>query len=198
MPELSQLVSEDSRQPIERMGRKALENIAIRAGLPNAAGMPKNIWTNGKITGGLLMLIQASGIDVTRADSGVGWHQVRQEDEKGGSHIETYPDVPAHQTARNGTNSSVELGRRLDAMAEKDDEIAELKAENDRLKDEMEERLAKLEAGSQIAQAIPLEQYLPWQIRKLAKARGMETKGKSDDEVRKELIDGENAARRNQ
>jgi len=181
-------VSNDDRTPIERLGRKALEKIADFHGIQYPVGLPKYVWDNGTISGGLLMLIKSHNIDVTQ--SGVEWEGFQQVDENNHpSHIESYPVKELHQTARDQTDSNAELLRRLDVLKDKDDEILDLKAQNEKLRSELDTRLSALESKSE-PDSFPIEKLLPWQLRHMAKDRGIATEGRSDAEIRRDLTNG--------
>jgi len=185
-------VSSDDRTPIERLGRKALEKIADFHSIQYPVGLPKYVWDKGIISGGLLMLIKSHNIDVTQ--SGVDWEGFQQVDESNRpSHVESYPVKELHQTARDQTDSNSELLRRLDVLKDKDDEILDLKAQNEKLRTELDTRLSALEDTQNEKSApdsFPIEKLLPWQLRHMAKDRGIETKGRSDDEIRRDLTNG--------
>lgn len=90
MSDLSALVSEDSRTPIQKLRRCALWQVADEAGIQYPPSAAKTV---------MIALLEGAGIDVTQSKA-VQWAGVSVQDEKGGSHIETYPVVPEHATAR--------------------------------------------------------------------------------------------------
>ena len=187
-------VSNDDRIPNERLGRKALERVADLNGIEYPVGLPKKIWRGTEVVGGLVMLLQSHGVDVTRPDSGVEWEEFPQKGEDGNfSHNENYPRKALHQTARDQTDSNAELLRRLDTIKDKDDEILDLRSENERLRSEMDARLAALETKTE-PQGFPIEKLLPWQIRQMAKSQGIETKGRSDEDIRRDLTNSQDTS----
>ena len=71
MPELSQLVSSDSRPPLHRMRRDALVRLAKTEGIAHDPQAPATT---------LVALLESLGVDPLRPDSGQRWAQVQQQE----------------------------------------------------------------------------------------------------------------------
>lgn len=171
MAELSQLVSEDSRTPIEKLRRCHLWKEADRRGIKYPPGATK-------IT--MIKLLEANGVDITQPLGDVKWMtvypspQAQRAAAMFGQAVgpQLVPVEPVHASARNGANPAMELDRRvrekeskreeafeksrLEALeketkllaeekARADAERAKLAEENERLKQIIEQRLAALE-----------------------------------------------------
>ena len=165
MTELAQLVSEDSRPPIQKLRRCQLWKIADRHGLQYPAAAPKTT---------MIKLLEAHGVDITRPLDGVEWATIypsteaQQAAQMNGQSLQpqVVPVVRPHGSARNGVNAQLAISERAarqDQVREekfKESRIAALEKENARLvaeaaasKDEavrlkeiIEQRLAALES----------------------------------------------------
>lgn len=157
--ELSSLVSTDSRPPIERMRRIQLYAVADEAGISYQQDAPKTI---------MVALLTGAGIDVTK--SVVPFRTVHAQDEHGRSHEEMYPIIAEHKTAGNPIDYDAELAKRAKRVEVLEEENSVLKR--------VEARLAKLERH-----AIPLESMVPWQLKRLAKAAGLDGNMNKEDMI---------------
>lgn len=163
--ELSRLVSEDSRTPAQKMRRAQLWRAADKAGIDYPKDAPKTI---------MLQIFEAHGVDVTRYQD---FYPVAVKDESGGTHTEVYPVIPEHATSGKEIDYDAEIKKRAD-QAEKDQaRIEELEQQNKSFS-AIEQRLNQIEKLQ-----LPLEKLLPWQLQHLAKAQGIETKGKTKEDL---------------
>ena len=164
MADLSQLVTDDSRTPIEKLRRCRLWQEADRLGIKYPPGAPKTT---------MIKLLEANGVDLTQPLGNVKWMTVypspkaQQAAAMFGQAVgpQLVPVEPVHASARNGSNPAMELDRRVRAREEKKeeafaksrlealeretkllaDEKAKLAEENERLKQIIEQRLSALE-----------------------------------------------------
>jgi len=93
MSDISSLVSEDSRKPIERLRRCKLWKIANAYGITYPPAASKDV---------MIPILEGNGIDVTQPlpdDSKNIWNRVVVENESGHHHVELYPELPEHATA---------------------------------------------------------------------------------------------------
>ena len=164
MTDLSQLVTDDARTPIEKLRRCRLWQEADRRGIKYPPGAPKTL---------MVKLLEANGVDITQPLGDVKWMtvypsaQAQQAAAMFGQAVgpQLVPVEPLHASARNGVNPAMELDRRVRAREDKKEEAFEksrlealeretkllaeektkLAEENERLKQIIEERLAALE-----------------------------------------------------
>lgn len=162
MSDLSSLVSEDSRTPIQRLRRCALWKIADEEGITYPDRAPKTT---------MISLLEASGIDVTRSQV-VKWNHVSVQNEQGGSHLEAYPVVPEHATARQNIDYDAIISEKAKENEQKDEVIEEQSTALEIL----QKRLEALENNQPV---LPLDAMLPWQLKRLCKEQGIKTNNKS-------------------
>lgn len=151
MRDLSQLVSEDSRKPIDRLRRVQLWKIADAMGLNYPPGAPKTV---------MVALLEANSVDVTKPIAGIQWRVTQGTSTNGMPHQEIYPVVPEHASSRKNVNSEVVLTQklaektkeeqafedsRLKALEQENARLKTLEEENAKLKEIIEKRLAALE-----------------------------------------------------
>lgn len=151
MRDLSQLVSEDSRKPIDRLRRVQLWKIADALGLNYPVGAPKTT---------MVALLEANDVDVTRPIAGIQWRVTQGTSTNGVPHQEIYPLMPEHASARKNVNAEVALSQRLSektkqekafedsrmkALEQENARLKSLEEENAKLKEIIEKRLAALE-----------------------------------------------------
>ena len=187
MSDLSGLISSDSRKPLQRLRRRQLTLIAERRKLtfpPNCgAEALRPILTGAGISG-----LEDEFNDITR------WRSVTQQDESGSTHVEIYPDPPAHATAGKVLDYDSQIEARAANNKPTEDELfdrsqlavlkqenAQLRADNTELSSVIDDRLAKLEASS--GPELPMEKWLPWQLIQVARARDIAYKGLAKEEL---------------
>lgn len=183
MRDLSQLVSEDSRKPIDRLRRVQLWKIADALGLNYPSGAPKTV---------MVALLEANDVDVTRPIAGIQWRVTEGRGADGMVRQEIYPVAPEHASARNNVNADVALAQKLSEKTKEEQafeesrikvleqENARLKAleeENAKLKEMIEKRLAALEeqktAEEKEANQPAANKAGYWDIYKKAKNMGL-------------------------
>jgi hypothetical protein len=191
MTELAQLVSEDSRSPIQKLRRCQLWKIADRHGLQYPAAAPKTT---------MIKLLEAHGVDITRPLDGVEWQtlypsaEAQQAAALNGQSLtpQVVPVTRIHASARNGVSAQLMIGARAAAQEKvkedkfKESRIAALERdnvrmaeENARLKEIIEQRLAALESKPPVAPEVPETVTPPssqrdyWKLYREAKALGL-------------------------
>jgi hypothetical protein len=196
MSNLAALVSSDSRQPLQRLRRAQLHKIADRANISYPAGAPATDMVE------ILSRHQISGLEQDYNDI-THFQPFTQQDESGNSHVEVYPVQPKHQTADKVIDYETAIEERAktappappeDAVLvverdpEIDAELARLRERNAELEDIITDRLDALEQKT-AGIDFPIEKLLPWQLKQMAKARGIDYKGLSKEEII-ELLEG--------
>ena len=151
MAELSQLIGEDSRAPIERLRRFQLHRIADSFDLQYPVGASKDV---------MIKLFEAHNIDVTQSAI-VQWQVMNGVDTNGKPRQELYPVDALPNSMRNGANAAAALNEVVTAKDKEDQAFEEarldvlqreneqLKRTNEQLKGVLETRLAALEGGKQ-------------------------------------------------
>lgn len=206
MHDVSQFVSEDSREPMERLRRVHLWKIADALGLSYPAGAPKTT---------MISLLKAHDVDVTQPIAGIQWRVTQGRTSDGMPNQEMYPVVPEHASARKGVNAEAVMAQRIAEKTQKEQEqeafekkrlevlerdnerLKALEDENARLKQIIDDRLSALESRS----ASPLnekEQTGPnaaqreyWKAYRQAKSMGLPVKrGMTRDEIETLIKEG--------
>lgn len=204
MADLSQLVSEDSRKPLERLRRVQLWRLADALGLQYPHGAPKTT---------MVKLLEANDVDPTQPISGIQWRVTNGRTSDGVPHQEVYPVQTPHASVRKGVNADAALSNklaeksreeqafeqsRLDSL-EKDNEG--LKEENAKLRSLIETRLAELEtekakeAGEPEVKEEPEKPLSPqkhyWEVYRKAKAMGIHVdRGMKLNEIESLIAEG--------
>lgn len=185
MRHISQMISEDSRRPIERLRRAQLWKIADALGLSYPVGAPKTT---------MISLLEANDVDVTQPIAGIQWQVVQGTGTNGQPHQELYPVVPLHASARKGVNADMVLSQKLAEKAKEEDKFEQkrievlekenarlraLEEENARLKHEIDTRLAALEARKSQDDSQPVANKRDyWGTYKKAQAMGLQVNRK--------------------
>lgn len=171
MTAISQLVSEDSRTPIQRLSRTQCKNILKANGVKFDPAMPKDHHSGGAC---LVSLIQGNGIDITKPLNGEAqFEQVPVINEKGDVHVELYPVEKAHATK----DKVIDYDRILQNKAEK----AEKESENQDLKAQLKIMQDKIDALTKDPDLTNYTNYtnyedMNWgELKSLAKERGINT-----------------------
>lgn len=203
MADLSQMVSADSRSPVEKLRRCQLWRIADHNGLQYPQGAPKTT---------MIEILKAHNIDVTRPVPGVEWTTIypsveaQQAAALNGESVgpQVVPIQKIHASARSGVNANAELSRRLSAQDKKEEafkesrmealekENARLREEADGLKNIIQTRLAALEQQqSQPSRSGPnSSQREYWKAYNQAKGLGLAVKRGMKREEIEALIRG--------
>jgi len=187
MNDLSSLVSEDSRLPIERLRRVQLWALADRLDIPYPTQAPKT---------DMLKLLEAHQIDlsVPIQGKGIDWQVINAQDANGAPHTEIYPVIPEHHTNGKG----IDYGAAIEANAKRNENLSE---------DELFEETRRTAKGQQPAQpakpalAFPLDKLLPWQLNHMCKDAGIDPIPKTKEDMLAALeggSNGQNAAERGQ
>jgi hypothetical protein len=197
MANLAALVSSDSRKPLQRLRRAQLHKIADRANISYPKGAPATDMVE------ILSRHQISGLEQNYNDI-THFQPFTQQDENGSTHVEVYPVQPKHQTADKviDYDSAIEERAKTAAPAPPEDAVLvadrdpEIDAELERLREQNTELAEKnAELSSVIADRLdaleqktagidfPLDKLLPWQLMHMAKARGIDYKGLSKEEI---------------
>lgn len=179
MSNLAGLVSTDSRSPLQRLRRAQLWQIADRAGIVYPPAAPadavRTLLEANQITG-----LEAEYNDITRFQPFV------QKDENGATHVEHYPVPAKHSTADKVIDYTSAIEERAASSAEDPEptELDNLRQRNAELEDIINNRLAELEQkADRVAPDFPLQKLLPWQLKHMAKDRGIDYKGLSKEEL---------------
>lgn len=170
MSDVSQFVSEDSRQPIERLRRRTLWDIAEARGITYPPQAPKTVMVD---------ILKANGVDVTQPIEGVDlrWKVVNGQTADGRPNQEIYPVVPEHASARNGVNAEAVVSQRLAKQkAEEEKRIKEVEKENEDLKSLILKMQERLEALEKKPKESPRKRY--WRLYREAKDEGHEVNRK--------------------
>lgn len=191
MSDLSGLVSSDSREPIERLRRARLWQIAEAYGIKYPAGAPKDT---------MIQLLKGSGVDVTRPIGDLQWTMQPQYDENG----RQIGAVPQPVEPANGSErAKVAPEQRMAVMEAKERErekqeasrfqeaqIEALRSENESLKRIIEERLQAIESFDKPPMELPYDTMTLTQLRLLCKNRGLIVKGNKETlQARLEMAD---------
>lgn len=122
-----------------------------------------------------LKLLEANGVDLSQPVDDFNWRVIEGRDENGQMHREFYPVSEPHETARiQARGETIDYDRILEekaAEAEKAEKVIE--SQNDMIGLLMA-RMEALEANQ-----LPLESMTPFQLKKIAKQRGIDIKGLS-------------------
>ena len=134
----------DDRSDLDRLSRTQLYREAAAWGIDHEPDLPKYLWKNGQMAGGMVSLLESRGVNRFNMKT-VQWQTVVPSDQEraAAAHQGTatseqhYPVREAAQSQRDGVDSTAILQNRLaqaDAKVElQHDENARLKAENDSL-----------------------------------------------------------------
>jgi len=165
MTDLSSLVSEDSRAPIQRMRRYQLYRVADANDIRYPADAPATQ---------MVQLIEGAGVDVTR---GVDWVKVAQKTEQGGESMETYPAEQPSASALKGVTDATRSDE-MERRAKEKEAVGlaeELQQENAALKALVEGKLAALELqqGPSELDAM-LDEMSVQQLKKVLANRGVD------------------------
>lgn len=175
MTAISQLVSEDSRTPIQRLSRTQCKNILKANGIQYDPAMPKDHPSGGAC---LVSLIQGNALDITKPINGeVQFEAVPVADDKGNIHHEMYPVEKDHATKGKVINYDRILQDKAD-KAEKESENQELKAQLKAMQDKIDALTDKAVKNSSEPINSPIEDYeaMGWgKLKSLAKERGINT-----------------------
>jgi hypothetical protein len=201
MANLSQLVGEDSRKPVERLRRCQVYKMVEALGITCPPGSPKTM---------MIKLLEANNVDISKPVQGIpgiDWNVTVGTDSEGRQRQEIYPVAPLHASARKGVNAAEALDRRKQetekreadkfaesrmAALEKEnqrlrDEAERTKAESDQLKAIIEQRLKALEEPKETEQPevqTSSAQSDYWAMYRKAKGMGLEVKrGMTRDEL---------------
>lgn len=151
MRDVSQLVSEDSRKPIERLRRVQLWKVADALGIQYPVGAPKTT---------MVALLEANSVDVTQGIAGIQWKVTHGKTADGMPNQEFYPVIPESASERKGVNADAVLAQRLsektkeqqafeqkriEALERDNARVKALEEENAKLREMIETRLAELE-----------------------------------------------------
>lgn len=155
--ELHELMSDDARRPVQRLRRVQLNKICQAYNIPAPVGAAAET---------MIALIESSNIDVTKPlpTGDVVMKQVPVRTESGAVKMELVPEKKPHYSE--GKNID------YDTMIETKAKNADLKSENDELK----ERLSKLESMMlKTSESKPIAKMSMKELRETAKAQGINT-----------------------
>ena len=185
----------DDRSDLDRLTRHQLYMEAAAWGIEHPPDLPKYIWRNGSVSGGMISLLESRGVNRANMKT-VKWQTVAPTDEEraAAAHQGTavgdqhYPVQELNQSARDGVDSSAILQERIS----KAEARVELKTdENKRLREvnaALEARLAALEAKA----SKPKRKNPRGELFKKAKALGLKTSLNMTIEDLEKLV-GENS-----
>ncbi len=145
----------DDRSDLDRLSRTQLYREADAWGIEYEPDLPKYLWRNGQMTGGMVALLEARGVN-RRNMKTIQWQTIYPSDQEraaaahqgAATSEQHYPVREAAQSQRDGVDSSAILQDRLakaDARAElQDDENQRLRKENESLLNRLDEIERKL------------------------------------------------------
>lgn len=201
MHDVSQLVSEDSRTPMQRLRRAQLWKVADAIGLSYPNGAPKTV---------MIALLEANSVDVTQPVAGIQWKMMQGRTSDGMPTQQLYPVIPVHASERKGVNAEAVMAqkmaektareeeafkkKRLEVLERDNERLKALEAENAklneanaRLNEIINERLAALEGKAALVTAdSPQKDY--WSTYRKAKEMGLEVKRSMKLEQLEKLI----------
>lgn len=185
----------DDRSELDRLTRTQLYNEAAAWGIKHPPDLAKYVWgPNGQINGGMIALLESHGVGRhnTKTIKWVGLQPTEQErmaaaHQGAATSEQFYPEIPIHQSARDGVDSSALLQSKLEKAEAKNelqtDELARLKAENANLRaalsrlDEIEKKLAAPAEGygSEVTEHVEIEKPATrrWRLIREAQAKGL-------------------------
>jgi len=172
MADLSGLVSEDSQKLPERCSRSMLWRIADREGIDYPLDAIKSV---------MIDILDAHKVDYTKY---FNWFAVTGKDLQGMPHQEIYPTIPEGNSDNKDIDYGGEMARRTDDEQEEESPDNTMVDALLKKNAELSERLDKLEIQKP---ALPLKSHLRWQLVHMAKARGIDYKDKTAEELRSAL-----------
>ena len=154
-------VSWDDRLVLERARRSQLIKVCRAEGIEvKREDMPKKFYLN---------MLEQNGINLSAPHKALEWYQVHGKDEQGNSHVETYPVVPEHDSAKEQIDYDAEIAARAEQAKQLEDA--------EKLTDEQGEMIRQLMARLEALEknTVPLERLGPPQLKRVCKERGIDT-----------------------
>jgi len=173
MTQISNLVSTDSRGPVDRMRRGDLQKACKAHNIPFDQDQPATT---------LREIIKGSNINVLEIGD---WEQVIVKDEKGGQSVEIYPKRKPHATER----SPIDYDAILDRKAK---EQEELESKNGSLEDTVKELQAQL--AQLLKKEKSFEDMTVFELKKVLKDRGIKTEKTAKKVELLGMLNGEDAS----